>query len=400
MLNKTPGFIAATLATLSLTASAGTDAALSSGKTPVTEPAKESSPFDKIWGLATFYKSDTNPVVQKIAFTGRAQFDYSLVDGEGRLPGASRDSDLEDDQFNTRRLRLGLKATVFENITLHVEGDFDPDADEFYQRLTDAYLGWEPSKKFGIKIGRQSMPFTMDGNTSSKELLAMDRSVLTNNIWFTTEYLPGIAVSGDVDNLDYRAGVFSQGELNKEFGEFNAGTTWLATIGYDFAEALSAKKARIGFDYVYNAEAPSSPALFTNRSLGNIGSVNFDYQNGDFGLRTDLAGGQGYLNQADIWGLTVMPYYNISKKLQVVARYTYLQSNGDNGLRLGGYEAETVSGARGDEYQEGYLGLNYYLYGHKLKFQTGVQYASMKDSANDGGKFDGVSLTAGLRISW
>jgi phosphate-selective porin OprO/OprP len=44
--------------------------------------------------------------------------------------------------------------------------------------------------------------------------------------------------------------------------------------------------------------------------------------------------------------------------------------------------------------------MNYYLYGHKLKLQTGLQYADMRDRAADGGKYTGWSWTTGFRISW
>ena len=38
--------------------------------------------------------------------------------------------------------------------------------------------------------------------------------------------------------------------------------------------------------------------------------------------------------------------------------------------------------------------------GHRLKLQTGVQFADMRDRANDGGAYSGVSWTTGLRVGW
>jgi phosphate-selective porin OprO/OprP len=55
---------------------------------------------------------------------------------------------------------------------------------------------------------------------------------------------------------------------------------------------------------------------------------------------------------------------------------------------------------RGDEYHELYLGANYYFYGHRLKLQTGLQWADMNDVANDGGEYSGHSWTAGVRVGW
>lgn len=37
---------------------------------------------------------------------------------------------------------------------------------------------------------------------------------------------------------------------------------------------------------------------------------------------------------------------------------------------------------------------------HKLEWQTGLEYASTKDDANDGGKFKGWGLSTGLRMYW
>jgi phosphate-selective porin OprO/OprP len=132
-----------------------------------------------------------------------------------------------------------------------------------------------------------------------------------------------------------------------------------------------------------------------------VGSVNFQMEEGRFGLGTDLVASKGYRGQPDMYGLQFMPsmYLDEAKRFQAVFRYTYINSDGENGIRLGRYENSIVSG-RGDEYNEFYAGLNWYLYGHKLKFQTGVQYTTVDDGANDGGEYDGWGVTTGIRISW
>ena len=94
-----------------------------------------------------------------------------------------------------------------------------------------------------------------------------------------------------------------------------------------------------------------------------------------------------------------MPFYNVSELVQLVARYTYLDSEDANGLRLGRYESSVVEG-RGNRYDEIYLGLNLFFYGHKFKWQTGLQYTTMDDDAGDGGEYQGWGLSTGLRLSW
>ena len=194
----------------------------------------------------------------------------------------------------------------------------------------------------------------------------------------------------------YRAGVFSSGEMNREFGEFNGGTATLGVLGYDFTKTLGVKEALLTGNYVY--QHPDRNNTFT-RSFEHIGSINFRFEDQTWGARGDLSAGSGYLGQRDMWAVMAMPFVNITEKLQFVARYTHIDSEGVNGIRLATYESRIVPG-RGDEYNELYLGGNYYFYGHRLKLQTGVQFANMNDRANDGGEYSGVSWTTGLRVGW
>ena len=116
-------------------------------------------------------------------------------------------------------------------------------------------------------------------------------------------------------------------------------------------------------------------------------------------MRSDVSTATGYLRQSDLWGVMAMPFVNLTARLQLVGRYTFLSSDDPNGVQLATYENRVVSG-RGDEYNEIYAGANYYFYGHRLKLQSGVQVADMNDRANDGGEYSGVSWTTGIRIGW
>ena len=108
---------------------------------------------------------------------------------------------------------------------------------------------------------------------------------------------------------------------------------------------------------------------------------------------------KGYLGQRNLVAAMAMPYFSITPKLQMVARYTLVDSDGLNGISLATYENRITAG-RGDRYHEGYAGVNYYFYNHRLKLQSGVLVADMRDQANDGGAFSGWSWTTGLRIGW
>jgi phosphate-selective porin OprO/OprP len=337
--------------------------------------------------LSRWYVSETNPLFQQVLFTGRFQHDLVVVGGD---QGSHRES-------NIRRVRFGPKITFLRDYLFHAEIEVNPqERNPFYMRLTDAYVAWQRSQKAIVSVGKQSVPFTQEGATSSKELITIDRSNLANNIWFTQEYMPGVSVAGHAARWSYRAGGYSSGKMNREFGEFNGGAFTLLSAGYDFAHPLHVKEATLTGNYLY--QQPDARNTFTKR-FEHIASANLKLDAHRWGVRSDVSSTAGYLGQSDVFGVMAMPYYNIAPKWQAVARYTFLRSEQLNGLALNTYENRVAHGF-GDRYRETYVGLNYYLYGHKLKVQTGLQMADMRDRAADGGAFSGISWTTGLRIGW
>ena len=366
-----------------------------SAQSPAPSPAPSSQPsaerresaYDRIWRFAEWYDNDSNRVVQKVAFSGRYQHDYATVHAD----------EGDHDEWNVRRLRLGPRITLFRTFTLHGEVELNPqEANPLYVRFTDLYLQWSKNARLVVTAGKHGVPFTMDGMTSSKELIAIDRSNLTNNMWFPQEYLPGVSVSGRRAPWAYRAGVYSAGRANREFGEFDGGVFTLGSLGYDFGSRLGAKEALLSVSYVY--QQPDGANTFT-RQLDHVGSLTFKFEKERWGARTDISAASGYLGQKDLWGVMAMPFVNATSKLQFVGRYTFLTSGGRNGLRLATYESGVVAG-RGNRFEETYLGANYFFYGHKLKLQTGVQLATMTDHANDGGAYSGTSWVTGVRVGW
>ena len=355
---------------------------------------KQPSTYDKIWGRFTnWYDNKENPVVQRVVFTGRYHHDYAVVEAD--------QGDITE--WNVRRVRLGPRITFFRNFLLHAEVEVNPQEglqkgkpDPFYMRFTDAYVQWTKNPALVITVGKHSVPFTQEGGTSSRELLTIDRSNLANNIWFGQEYMPGFSVGGRRGLLTYRGSVYSSGRMNREFGEFNGGLFTMAVVGYDLSKKLGVREATVIGNYLY--QQPDVNNTFTRR-FEHITSVNFRFEEGKAGLRGDLSTAVGYLGQRDVWSFMLLPYFNVTDKLQFVGRYTFVDSDGNNGVSLATYESRVVRGA-GDEYSEGYLGVNYFFYGHRLKLQSGVAFADMQDRANDGGAYSGTSWVTGLRIGW
>ena len=116
-------------------------------------------------------------------------------------------------------------------------------------------------------------------------------------------------------------------------------------------------------------------------------------------LWTDLTIADGYDGQADLFGLQLMQFYDITDKTQAVLRHTYLKSSGGNAIKLGKYEKSLVSG-KGNKAKEYYFGINHYFHGHKLKWQNGIQYTDMKATDSSESKYSGWGFTSAVRISW
>jgi phosphate-selective porin OprO/OprP len=362
--------------------------ALASAQSTSAAPQKEPSTYDRVWKEFTeVYVEESNPVVQRVLLSGRFHYDFAAIDADqGNLS-----------EWNVRRVRVGPRITMFRKLTLHSEVEIDPQRhDPFYLRFTDFYVQWAKSARLTLTVGKHAAPFTLDGATSSRELLTIDRSNLANNIWFPQEYLPGVSISGRRGEWNYRAAIFSAGAMNREFGEFSGGTATLGVVGYNFASALDVEEALLTGNYVY--QSPDRDNTFT-RQLRHLGSVNFRFEDERWGTRADLSAASGYLGQSDLWAFQAMPFVNVTDKFQAIARYTFVGSDEVNGIRLATYESRLVPG-RGDRFNELYLGANYYFYEHKLKLQTGLQFTDLNDRANDGGEYSGVAWTTGLRVGW
>ncbi len=355
--------------------------------------------YDKIWGLATLYKDDNNSVLQEFALQGRMQLQYGLGDSDqGSYGTEDRPEEVLWGDVEVRRWRLGFKSKWFRQFKFEGQIDVSPNFDpEFYGKIYDLNVTWAPSDAFNIGVGKyKANMFSVEQATSSKEILTFERTLLSNSL-FTGE-LTGMRINGKVNNIIYTIGVYA-GDDRREFSEFNAGAVIQAGVGYDLTSATGFDKAIVKFDFQNSTEGGQAGNFGANFESGY--SFNSTWEKGRFGLYTDVLGGVGRDAQSDVFGFHVIPSYYIAPSLQLVGRYQFANSSGQDGLRLQSrYErlaSELTDGGRGDQYQAVYVGLNYYLYGHKLKLMAGAEYHTMA-GGGDGGDFDGITGLIGLRM--
>lgn len=334
-----------------------------SGKGPKEMAApKEESIYDKIWGLTTLYKNDANPFIEELNLTGRFQGQYYAVDGDKE----------SDSDWDWRRFRLGLKAKFLDK-RLSFNGEMFSEFNEggeFYEGLKNFHLTYEFSEAFALTVGKQQPDFSYDYSMSDTKLMYFERNNIIGQ--FKNEYGTGVSVAGKVDKLSYYvAGVSNSSD--KEFGDFDGGFSVTATLGYDLKDVLHADKAQLRLEYMHS-EHEEGDTLFTNFDNGLATSL--EYKTGEFGLISEVIAGFG--DKANNAALILTPSYDITKKFQVVVRYELGLSDEDNGYTTKSRYENKVDAGKGDVYNAGYLGLNYYLYGHKAKLMTGVEYANMR----------------------
>lgn len=383
--------LAAALVVSALTpAWAGAGSSASSDKQPApTTPVAEASAFDQIWNLAKLYSNKENPYIQEFSIFGRFHENWA---SEQLNVGNWSD-------WEARRVRAGAQLKFLEQFTLKAEVRFQPLNSPIYDGLTETTISWSPDPAFVLTVGKQLPRFTAEGSISSNDLLTVERSLLANTFWIGEDnFSTGVSISGKAGNWQYFASILS-GESNKNFGELNAGYYAVASIGYDFAKSLNVDRALLRADYVYNNGDKGNTVT---KPFENTAVLGFEFKDKAFGLFADIARGSGLGTQPDVWGFVITPTYAITKQLELVTRYTFLDSGSANGIKPERrYEnnVAAVTGTKGNRYQAAYAGLNYYIYGNKLKFQTGVEYSDMK-SVGAKGAFSGWSYLSGFRFSF
>jgi phosphate-selective porin OprO/OprP len=375
--------------------------------------------WDRTWSAFTLYKNDDNQILQEFSLQGRLQVQsiYGESDGDSfntsDYKDAGNDENVWGNDIEARRARLGFKSKWFQNWKFEGQINVDNDGHDnsgdntYYKDLYDLFLTYTHSDALNISAGKTKVKFTREQEISSKEILTMERSLLSNTL-FPGE-LTGAWVSGKgiQEHWLYELGVYGN-EREREFSDFEGGTIVLGKIGYDYSSQVGWDSAVASFHYMHNSEpgyrtSDPDPDYSPGTSPSFKDSIAFtnDITQGRFGFTTDIVYGMGDedLGQSDVFGISLIPSYFIADGLQLVGRLQVATCEDPDDLRLPGrYErlkAGPSSEERGNTYTSAYVGLNYYLYGHKLKLMNGIEYSHL-----GGGDYDGYTLMSGLRFSF
>ena len=108
--------------------------------------AVEPKGLDRLWGLTTLYKNNSNPFIQELKLRGRYQGQYHWLNSEQG----------DHDDWEDRRSRLGFDAKFFDKkIEVRLDAQSTDGFETFYGGLVDAYLKWKPNSAFSLTLGKQ-----------------------------------------------------------------------------------------------------------------------------------------------------------------------------------------------------------------------------------------------------
>ncbi len=358
---------------------------------PVAAEDKANSLLDTIWSVPKLYSDPENNTLQSFALVGRYHGQYWSVDAN---QGNARD-------WENRRMIVGFTSKWFQDFTLQAQMYIATDESSYYDGIYEAYIKWAPKgKDMSLSVGRLDYLFTgLERRISSKEITAVERGMLVNQL-MPAEVI-GAHFKGKSGKLSYQGGLFGD-NVEEEFGELNGGSAAVIGAGYD--TNWFGLDGIVQIDYLYNGSDDNEDSN-AFRLYRHVVSLWYKAERDRFGLGVDFTTAKEFSDNGRLWGITVLPTWVILDQvfadddpLQLAFRYQYALSNDKDGLQpQRRYEQEVTSG-NGDRYQAFYAGLNYYIYGNKLKLMFGAEFADMEADPDSGGEYRGWTLLGALRL--
>lgn len=383
---------------------AATNAPTTSGATGIlVGKLAEGSEFDRIWSIPTLYKNDSNPLLQELAVIGQLQTQYGYgSDDSGQFGSNDLGEDVLWGDIEVRRFRLGLKARMFGKLSFLNLTDLYPDlSPRIYKRTPETYFTWAENEALNISAGKAELKFNREQEYSSRDLPVFERSALGNMFYggeLTGAWVSGKGIQG---GWLYFLGVYGN-DRQDEFPDFNGGAMILGKIGYNYTPMTHLDLAEVKFQLLHNTDpgfsdsnTPAASPLYSNCI-----SISNELTKGPFGLTTEFMWGDGEEGAGDVCGIYAMPSWYITEKLQLISVIELAGGSEDNAVLLPKhFEYYSPGDDTGDRYFATFAGLNYYVYGHKLKLMSGVKYSYL-DGTPTGDGFDGWTFMAGVRMAF
>jgi hypothetical protein len=267
-----------------------------------------------------------------LTITGQIQFQYILDFNQ-------EDADGEDEGFRTRRTKLGFGGHVTAGRKWDYEVVISLDRDDSNAFFEDIKFGTQLSEEMRVDGGKFKLPFLREELTSSKRLLAVDRSVVGE--FFTLNRAEQVQLSFKSDMI--KAAVSVSDGANSETSDIGGdGVEFSVTGRVDIKIQGDWKQAAD-----FTAWSGEPMAIFLGAALhqqfgdGNNAALDENYfswtidgsveMNG-LGIFAAVTGGHIDSESAsldrDMMGIVLQASYNFNDTIEPFVRLEYLDSDG------------------------------------------------------------------------
>lgn len=288
-----------------------------------------------------------------------------------------------------RRTRLGVKTELGDNWVTDFSYEFGAAA---IDKLVVGYrTEWE-GMPMNLDFGVRKVNFGLEENTSSGSLKSIERSGATR---YFVEPNNGRRLGAGKQ----RVGVFLDANSNarggKESGvyygasvtnpELPAGVSGAISAGSGLTNELAYwvdggySGVTDSVSYRFGAAAGLLPSQGGRQQAEGsdlqVFSLYGDIKSGAFRLMGEylsasIDDGIGAGSDASPWGVWIQPSYVLDDNWELVARASYVDSDG-RGIKVSDGVRSAPASMTGDNLTEVFIGFNYYIIGSDLKIQTG-----------------------------
>ncbi|HCC21450.1 MAG TPA: hypothetical protein DEP88_09415 [Verrucomicrobiales bacterium] len=371
-------------------------------------PSNNGSWCDGFKTVGKFYSNDNDPFIQELKFFGRLQWQAAHINGDD-VNGDSFSDTIDD----YRRMRFGAQIKFLNsfklkgNLNLVDEDAKDGGGREFgYQNWDQLKLSYSKKDVAGfdevsLTYGRHKVKVGHESHTSSKKIKTVERSPLSNKIY--DGRWTGFSLGLERGSWEGTLGYFSQDE-SEALGSISKGSAFYLSSQHEVGDGS------LIFDVFYNVDGSEEEPDAELANYHWVASLAYERQIANWNLMLNAVygdnGDSDYQSktsrEGNFYGLVIMPStYLIEDKLEFAARYTYMASEEDEGIRTNSryFRAKAhggdVNSGRGDSYHSIYAGLNWYLCGQNSKIMVGAEYETLDTPKGDA---DATTLWTAYRM--
>lgn len=338
------------------------------------------------------FKVETGDV--SLSVGGRLQYDIDMFDGEAFSGTDDSGSDSE-----LRRARIFVSGKIAKDWSGKVQANFSDDGSA---NLEDAYIQYNGWDGVDLTLGKQKEPFGLEEQISSKDITAIERTMITNALAPGRNY--GVSLGGGSNEFTWKFGIYDRGEEGNNIATGFSGRVTTAPI------ATKDEVFHLGFGYTQSrlagntyGEADQRLELHTaDEKVGSssllgesIMAYNLEvaYAAGPFHAQAEYFDGEvdggNWTADTDIEGYYAQAGYILTGESRPYSKGVFkrVKPKGDAGAwevfgRFSSYEPGT------DEAEAFTIGLNYYA---NAAVRIGLNYVS-GDMTEGGVNKDGDAL--------